>query len=217
MGSIDFTMIHECQVLNTSQDNKLYFTSGSVAFTSGATLEGGTSGATGVIKSITLSSGSWAAGTAAGYLILYSVTGTFSTWETIADDTLTIDDEGHTTKPAGTAISSGSAVPLSNAAGSPTMTTLTLPSSSTYYDCLFSNISTSGNYILNQESGKVIQSSLIVFLPSSAVVLEGDYVTTTETNYTGTYEVQKVDAPEIPFSGIIDHKEAYLKKVAKRG
>lgn len=83
--------------------------------------------------------------------------------------------------------------------------------------CLFSNISSAGNYISAGEAGKVIESSLIVFLPSTATVQEGDFISTTESNYSGTYEVQKVDAPEIPFSGIVDHKEAFLKAVKKRG
>lgn len=216
MGTIDYAMIHTCQVLSTSQDNKLSFTSGGVVFTVGATLTGATSDASGVIKTIVLSSGSWAGGNAAGYLILYSVSGAFTSGETISDDTLTIDEEGHTTKSAGTATASGVLIPQTNAAGTPTTTTQTLPSDSTYYDCLFSNISTSGNYISTSDAGKVIESSLVVFLPDTATVEEGDYITTTQTNYSGSYEVQKVDAPEIPFSGTVDHIEAFLKMVKKR-
>jgi len=83
--------------------------------------------------------------------------------------------------------------------------------------CLFSNISTAGNSILISEAGKVIETSLVCFLPSTATVQEGDFISTAETNYAGTYEVQKVDSPEIPFSGIVDHKEAFLKAVKKRG
>ena len=217
MGIIDFTFVHTCQVLTTSQDQRLNFVSGSVVFTAGATLEGSDSEATGVIKTVTLSSGSWAEGTAAGYLVLYSVSGAFTSGETISDDTLTVDDEGNTTKEAGTATSSGILIPQTNAAGTPTTTTVTLPSDSTYYDCLFSNISTSGNYISNSEAGEVIFSSPMVFLPTIAQVQEGDQVTTTQTNFAGTYTVQKVDAPEIPFTAIVDHKEAFLKVVKKRG
>lgn len=217
MGSIDFAMVHKCQVLTTSQDNKLNFTSGSVVFTTGATLTGAISDASGVIKTIVLSFGSWAGGNAAGYLILYSVSGAFTSGETISDDTLTVDEDGHTTKPAGTATTSGTLIPQTNAAGTPTTTTQTLPSDSTYYDCLFSNISTSGNYISDSDAGQVIFSSPMVFLPSAATVQEGDHVTTTQTNWSGTYKVQKVDAPEIPFSSIVDHKEAFLKVVKKRG
>ena len=130
---------------------------------------------------------------------------------------LTVDEDGHTTKPAGTATTSGTLIPQTNAAGTPTTTTQTLPSDSTYYDCLFSNISTSGNYISDSDAGQVIFSSPMVFLPSAATVQEGDHVTTTQTNWSGTYKVQKVDAPEIPFSSIVDHKEAFLKVVKKRG
>ncbi len=58
----------------------------SIAFTSGGTYEikpgvtvtGATSTATGVVDSMTLTSGTWAAGTAAGVLVFSSQTGTFS-------------------------------------------------------------------------------------------------------------------------------------------
>lgn len=99
-----------------------------------------------------------------------------------------------------------------NAAGTPITNYVTTDSV-----CLFSNINASSNSVSGSEAGKVIISSLLCFLPSTATVTEGDLISTTETNYTGTYEVKSVDAPEIPFSGIVDHKEAYLKKVVKRG
>jgi hypothetical protein len=99
-----------------------------------------------------------------------------------------------------------------NAAGSPIPNLFHTP-----YKCLFSNISTAGNFISIAEAGKLITSTFLVFLPAEAVVEEGDLVSTEEPNWKGTYEVQKVDAPEIPFSGIVDHKEAFLKAVEKRG
>lgn len=98
-----------------------------------------------------------------------------------------------------------------NAAGSP-IPNLVFTNSK----CLFSNVSLASNNISDSEAGKVIISSLMVFLPAAAVVQAGDSITTTEPNWTGTYEVQKVDAPEIPFSEIVDHKEAFLKVVKKR-
>ncbi len=99
-----------------------------------------------------------------------------------------------------------------NAAGSPIPNLVPTDSK-----CLFSKVSTAGNYIPSSEAGKVIESSIVAFLPAEAVVETGDFISTTEPNWAGTYEVQDVDAPEIPFSGIVDHKEAFLKKVAKRG
>jgi hypothetical protein len=83
--------------------------------------------------------------------------------------------------------------------------------------CLFEKMSTAGNYISDTDAGKVIVSSIIVSLPDDAVVQTGDFVSTTEPNWAGTYEVQDVDAPEIPNTHIVDHKIAFLKKVGKRG
>lgn len=207
MGVIDSTFVHECQVLSTSQDQRLDFVQGSAVFTPGKTLAGSTSKTTGIIKSVVLSSGMWAAGTAAGYLILYAVTGAFSDGETIQDS--------NTTK--GTAKTSGSLIPQTNAVGTPSMTSITLPDDSTYYDCLFEHISTSGNDISSTDAGKVIISSPVVFLPSSAQVREGDFITTQERNWIGTYEVKHLDYPEIPCTDLVDHIEAFLRKVGKRG
>lgn len=86
----------------------------------------------------------------------------------------------------------------------------------TSYKCLFSKISSAGNYISNTEAGKVKISSVMVFLPSNAVVEKGDFISTTETHWEGTYEVQDVDAPSSFFSEDIDHVEAFLKEVSKR-
>ncbi len=88
---------------------------------------------------------------------------------------------------------------------------------STTYKCLFSKVSTSGNYISSGEVGKVITSSHMVFLPADAVVEEGDMISTDEAHWAGTYEVQNVDAPIIPSTGVVDHIEAFLKVVKKRG
>ena len=99
-----------------------------------------------------------------------------------------------------------------NAAGTP------VPSySSTDSICLFDIISIAGNTISTSEPGKVIISSPVVFLPADTEIDEGDLISTTEQNWAGTYEVQSVNAPVIPFSGIIDHKEAFLKVIKKRG
>lgn len=54
------------------------FDAGSIAVTAGQTVTGATSGATGVaVQAGTLLTGSYGAGNAAGYLVLYGVTGTF--------------------------------------------------------------------------------------------------------------------------------------------
>jgi len=55
----------------------------------------------------------------------------------------------------------------------------------------------------------------MVFLPSSATVDKGDLITTTEPHWAGTYKVQDINVPEDPFA--IDHTEAFLSEVKKRG
>jgi hypothetical protein len=63
-----------------SDDEYLSFTSGSTEFTSGETLTGATSGATGVVVNYHLldsDGGSWSAGTAAGVVWISDVSGTF--------------------------------------------------------------------------------------------------------------------------------------------
>lgn len=99
-----------------------------------------------------------------------------------------------------------------NAAGSPVPNIVTTP-----YKCLFSKITTANNSISLTEAGKVKVSSVVCFLPNNAVVEKGDYISTTETHWSGTYEVQDVDAPSSFHSDDVDHIEAFLKEVAKRG
>ncbi len=88
---------------------------------------------------------------------------------------------------------------------------------STFSKCLFSKVTTANNSISLTEAGKVKVSSVVCFLPNNAVVEKGDFITTTEQHWTGTYEVQDVDAPTVFFSEEVDHIEAFLKEVAKRG
>jgi hypothetical protein len=61
----------------------LAFDAGTTAFTEGATVTGATSGATGVVRRVVQQSGLWS-GTAAGYLVLSGVTGTFQDNEIVA-------------------------------------------------------------------------------------------------------------------------------------
>ncbi|KPJ58503.1 MAG: hypothetical protein AMJ42_03165, partial [Deltaproteobacteria bacterium DG_8] len=69
-----------------TENAELAFDNGTAEFNVGATLTGQTSGATGVIDKVTVNSGSWVGGDAAGYLTLSSVSGTFQDNETIVDD-----------------------------------------------------------------------------------------------------------------------------------
>ena len=87
----------------------------------------------------------------------------------------------------------------------------------TDYSCLFDKISVAGNEISFTEAGKIKVTSIICFLPYNAVVEKGDFITTAETNWSGTYEVQDVYAASIPFTETVDHIEATLKEAVKRG
>lgn len=198
MNSLNFGMLHTCQVISTSQDLKLNFTSGTAVFTVGSVLTGATSEARGTIKSITLSSGSWSSGNAAGYLILSNASGVFGS-ETIRD--------GRTIP--GTATSSGPAIPQTNGVGTPTTTTI-----STTYSCRFSNAS---GGVPNYISGTNVLASDIVFLPANAVVKEGDIITSSNQGHVFSYTVTDVNTLYNFFNTTIDHIEASLKAVSKRG
>ena len=62
---------------------EMAFNTGTNELFDGNTVTGQTSGAVGTIKRVALSSGTWAAHTAAGYLVFASVTGTFSAGENL--------------------------------------------------------------------------------------------------------------------------------------
>jgi hypothetical protein len=67
---------YECHICGTvSYVSVLHFDSGSVVPTVGETVTGATTGDTGVIDSVTLSSGTYAGGDAIGVIVLSSVTG----------------------------------------------------------------------------------------------------------------------------------------------
>jgi len=55
----------------------IYFNAGTLGFKEEETLTGGISAATAIIKRVIVQSGDWSTNDAAGYLVLYSVTGTF--------------------------------------------------------------------------------------------------------------------------------------------
>jgi hypothetical protein len=65
------------------------FNTGTLELVDGNTITGQTSGAVGTIKRVVLQSGSWTGGTAAGYLVFASITGTFSASENLRISTTT--------------------------------------------------------------------------------------------------------------------------------
>jgi len=199
--SLDFCMTHSCNVLSTTQDQRLNFTAGSKVFTAGKILTGATSHAHGTVKTIVLSSGSWTSGNAVGYLILSACTGIFVV-ESIADNG---------TIP-GSATGQGPAIPETTDVGTPVMTTTTTP-----YDCKFINIRNPSGNLYDSDSGEYTAKEPIVFLPADAVVLQGDFVTGNESPYNTTYEITFVNTLYYSFfDTIIDHIEASLKVVEKR-
>ncbi|MDD4521688.1 MAG: hypothetical protein PHW84_01885 [Methanosarcina sp.] len=198
MNSLDDRMKHSCQVLSTTQDQRLSFTLGTVAFTNGSILTGSVSGASGIIKTVTVESGSWDSGNAAGYLILYNVSGDFG--NEIISDKGTIP---------GSATASGPAVPQTSGMGTPQTTTSTAP-----YKCLFSNVSTAGG-IQNYSSGDYVVAYDIVFLPGNAIIEEGDLILSTERGYNHTYKVTKVNVFD-NYDNTVDHIEASLEVVSKK-
>lgn len=68
---------------------EMAFNTGTTAIVEGQTVVGQTSSATGVVTRVVLSSGTWAAGTAAGYLVLSAKTGTFNVGENLRVSTTT--------------------------------------------------------------------------------------------------------------------------------
>lgn len=69
----------------TTVDEKLAFNTGTAAFTVGQVVTGTTSGATGTIISVTVSSGSWVGGDAAGYLVIRGGNGNFTASKGLTD------------------------------------------------------------------------------------------------------------------------------------
>jgi hypothetical protein len=79
-------MIHPVSIHRTYTDYVLNFITGTAEFTVGKTLTGFVSSATGIISSIVVTSGTWIGGDAAGYIVLYNVSGIYSSTETITDN-----------------------------------------------------------------------------------------------------------------------------------
>jgi len=199
MNSLILGMIHSCNVLSSTQDQKLEFVSGSAAFTIGALLRGSDSDATGTVKSVSMESGSWTTGDAAGYLILSNVSGIFQAGEAIYDER------------GGASYTSGQAEPHINGVGTPQFTTTSTP-----YSCRFSQVNMSGGTITSQGSGDYIVSEPLLFLPGEAVVQEGDLITSSTPGYNKTYRVMHVNTLYELWSNAIDHLEVEIKAVEKR-
>lgn len=199
MNSLDFGMVHTCKIIQTAQDQRLNFVSGSNQFYEGHPVTGSMSGASGTIKTVIIESGNWVSGDAKGYLILSFVSGSFKIGELLKE----VNDVQ--------AVVSGEQIPHTNGVGTPIISQKQTPTK-----CLFSEAYRSGEGIQNFESGDYVVKGPIVFLPATASIEEGDYILGDVLGFNNTYKVLKVTTHYRLFSTQIDHIEAELKAIEKR-
>lgn len=150
-------------------DQKLTYDGGTAAWTVGEVVSGGTSHATGTVKS---KSGT----TASGYLVLSGVTGTF------------LNDEVLTGSMGGAAVANGANANYSDDSGGSSTTR-----TSTSVSCQFRQARSA---VMVLGSGPHIVTSLEVLVPAGTAVHNGYTVTTTADGYTGTYLIQGEPVPE---------------------
>lgn len=186
-------MRHSCTITRATVDRRLLFDAGSAVFTVGKILTGASSHATGTVKSVTKSTGEWGAGTAAGYLILSNVSGTFTNDEAIAD----------TGTVPGAALANGADIENTDDFGVPTSTTSTAT-----VRCRFVNPK---GGMKKLESGEHIYNLPAVILPTGTTVSEGDTITGTLTGFTRTYRVMHVR--NVPADEGISHIHCDLEVV----
>lgn len=181
-------LTHTCNLLKRAKKQKLNFDTGTGAFTKGLVVSGATSKATAVIDKVS--------GTATGYLILKSVSGTFQN-----DETLT--DTG-----TGAAVANGVCADYQNSYGEYEYYWNTDQSS---VPCRF-YFSGKDKARIIHETGQLIDQPLSVVLPSTVTVSTGEYRISAATGaWAGTWDIQTV----YPLSNrtATDHYEAVLKKV----
>jgi hypothetical protein len=203
LNSLTFGMKHACYIVKTAQDFKINFITGSAVFGLSQTVSGETSGATGLIKTVYVSSGAWESGTAAGYLIVSFISGIFQGGENISDD-------GET---AGQANLSGVQEGITDSFGVSITTTL-----NNYSICSFDDEGGTSGGIQNLDGGPFIVKVPLLFLPPEADILEGDQVQGLSIYFNKLYKVKKVRYPAGLFSdeSEIDHIEAVLELIEKR-
>jgi hypothetical protein len=167
-------MQHSCSIARSTVDKRLNFDAGSAVFTVAKTLTGATSHATGTVKTVTKSTGEWAAGTAAGYLILSNVTGVFADNEPIADNG---------TVP-GAALANGASGYNGDDYGIPSAVTAT-----TTVKCRFVNPK---GGMKKLESGEHIYNLPAAVLPSGTTIAEVDLLTGVTYGFTQAVRVKHV-------------------------
>jgi hypothetical protein len=161
---------HRVTILTRSPKQRLAFNAGTAAFTVGEVVTGTTSRAAGTVLVLDLASGSWAAGTAAGTLTLYSVTGTFAEDESLSST-------------IGAATAGGPQVPIKGKLGSPDYhwSPGTKPVRASFYEkSLYPAIVT--------PAGETVRKIRMVMLPVPASPHE-QRIRTIDVGYEGTYEI----------------------------
>jgi hypothetical protein len=185
---------HRCNIETSVPDQRLKFKNGTATFTVGKDLDGAQSGARGTIKSLTLLSGSWSNGDAAGYLVLSDVQRVFNANESISDDGIV----------HGSAGTDGLATVNTDAYRKETVTT-----STTVVKCRFSNHRATS---FSESSGPHIKFDLSVMFPPSIVVVSGMKVEGLTAPYNHVYKI--VGEPIAKYSDNKPHHiTAYLGRV----
>jgi hypothetical protein len=208
---LEHSYIHSCIITRNSQDQRLDYTAGSREFTPGETIQGNTSKATGKIKTVVLSGGSWGAGTAEGYLILSFVSGTFQA-ETITEITPEQDPEEDPIE-YGTATAAGPATLETDEFGQAIVTSNSVTSL-----CLFDTISQSGpgGYVSGpSNSGQFFSDPNMVYLPAGTDIKRRDVITSLEPEFGQNYRVKSVKRIQELFTTTVDHIEAFIESTEK--
>jgi len=193
-------MKQSCYIRKTAQDFKINFISGSAEFNLGQTVSGAISEATGTIKTVYVTSGAWLSGTAAGYIIVSFISGTFSGGENITDDGAT----------PGSAVVSGSQEGVTDGFG----TSIT-SSKDTFSYCSFDDEGGVSSGVRDYTAGPFVVRVPLLFLPAEADVKEGDQILGLSEGFDELYNVTRVRKPTDIFTDRIEHKEALLELIKK--
>jgi hypothetical protein len=183
--------VHSCYLF--AVDQRLNFDAGTTAFTVGATVTGESSEATGIVKTVTVSTGSWGENGAVGYLVLSNVSGTFE------------NDETLTGNPAGAATANGANTDYVDAYGKKTQTV-----SSASTTCRFYNKKAVPGDLEYGWSG----SFPAVILPAGTTLFEGQKISSTETGFSHTFEIQWPPVYYHDGVGTVHHITCGLKAVS---
>jgi hypothetical protein len=201
LNSLTFGLKQNCKVIKTVQDVKLNFVSGSSVFGIAQTVSGEISGATGLIKTVYVSSGAWGTGDASGYLIISFCDGVFQAGENITDDGSTPGEAVLTT-----------AKNVVDSFGASVYTT-----KETSSVCAFDDLANSSAGIVDYVAGKFVVRDGNLFVPKDLDVAEGDYIQGESEGFTELYKALKIARVPNIFNSEIDHIEISLEKVTKMG